>query len=230
MSENFFLFCNFGCFLVGTRPRECQKRIPREKLCRVRKFSAQTAVWEAISWPKCVLRQYSDTTGAPEATALAEQHLGMADPSGSGIFKDLARAQARVKIDEVTRIMAEMEATCSNLAATVVSLGEGLNEQSDLDAAVAEIRSTENQYVSKARVALVHLAKAAGGGPPAVPPPPPPALPRPEVNRFMKISATAEPTNLPRDVTPALAYEVQHILHCQPDPWTLNLRRETPST
>ena len=128
--------------------------------------------------------------------------LGMADPSGSGIFKDLARAQARVKIEEVTRIMAEMEATCSNLAATVVSLGEGLNEQSDLDAAVAEIRSTEDQYGSKARVALVHVAEAAGGGPPAVPPPPPPALPRPEVNRFMKISATAEPTNLPRDVTP----------------------------
>ena len=77
--------------------------------------------------------------------------LGMTDPSGSDIFKELARAQARVKIEEVTRIMAEMEATCSNLAATVVSLGEGLNEQSDLDAAVAEIRSTENQYLARPR-------------------------------------------------------------------------------
>ena len=48
------VFRDFGSFLVGTRPRECQKRIPREKLCRVRKFSAQTAVWEAISWPKRV--------------------------------------------------------------------------------------------------------------------------------------------------------------------------------
>ena len=36
--------------------------------------------------------------------------LTMADPSG--VFKDLARAQAHVKIEEVTRIMAEMEATC----------------------------------------------------------------------------------------------------------------------
>ena len=84
----------------------------------------------------------------------------MADPSGSGVFKDLARAQAHVKIDEVARLMAETEATCSNLAATVVSLVEGLNEEADLDAAVAEIRSTEEHCVSKARVALVHLAEA----------------------------------------------------------------------
>ena len=45
----------FTTFLVGTRPRECQKRIPREKLCSVGKFSAQTVVWEAMSWPNCVL-------------------------------------------------------------------------------------------------------------------------------------------------------------------------------
>ena len=50
------VFFKFGRFLVGTRPRECQKRIPRKKLCRIDKISAQTAVWETISWPKCVLR------------------------------------------------------------------------------------------------------------------------------------------------------------------------------
>ena len=127
--------------------------------------------------------------------------LAMSDPTG--VFKDLARAQARAKIEEVTRVMAEMEATCSNLAATVVSLGEGLNEKSDLDAAVAEIRSTEEQYVKKTRAALCALAAAAGGGPPAIPPPPPPVVPRPESNKFMKISATAEPSTLPRDVTPS---------------------------
>ena len=125
------------------------------------------------------------------------------DPTGSGIYKDLARSQARVNLDEVTRLISEMEASCSNLAAEVVSLGEGLNSTEDLDTAVAEIKSTEALYVGSARVALVHLAEATGGSPPpAVFAPPPPAIPRPEVDRFTKISATAEPSNLPRDVSP----------------------------
>ena len=54
-------FVNFRLKLSGTRPRECQNRIPRTQLCRIDEFSAQTAVWDAISWPKCVLRQKSDT-------------------------------------------------------------------------------------------------------------------------------------------------------------------------
>ena len=77
-----------------------------------------------------------------------------------------------------------------------------VNDPEDLDTAVAQIKATEDQYVGKARVALIHLAEAAGGGRPPAMVAPPPALPRPEVNRFTKIIATAEPSNLPRDVSP----------------------------
>ena len=38
----------------GTRPRECHNRILRVQLLRLRKFSAQTELREAVSWPKCV--------------------------------------------------------------------------------------------------------------------------------------------------------------------------------
>ena len=101
------------------------------------------------------------------------------DPTGTSIYKDLARSQARVKLEEVTRLMSEMEASCSNLAAEVVSLGTGLNKPEDLDIAVDEIKTTEAQYVCKARVAFVHLAEAAGGSPQTVGFAPPPAvLPR----------------------------------------------------
>ena len=128
------------------------------------------------------------------------------DPTGSGVYKDLARSQARVKLDEVSRLISEMETSCANLAAEVLLVGEGLNSKETLEAAVNEIKSTEAIYVGKARVALVHLAEAAGGSPappPAVYAPPPVATPRPEINRFTKISATAEPSNLPRDVSPS---------------------------
>ena len=83
--------------------------------------------------------------------------LALADPSG--VFKDLARAQARVKIEEITKVLSEMEAACANLAALVISLGEGLNEKPDLETAVAEVRSTEEVYVHKAREALRALLR-----------------------------------------------------------------------
>ena len=126
---------------------------------------------------------------------------GLADPSGA--FRDLARAQARVKIDEVSKLLSNLENACANLAATVKTLGAGLNDEEDLDAAIAEISSSEEGYTKKARAALCSLAEATGGGPPQVPPPPLPAPRPPETNKFMKISATAEPSALPRDVTPA---------------------------
>ena len=124
-------------------------------------------------------------------------------PDPNGVFKDLARAQARVKVDEITKIISELEAACSNLAATVITLGEGLNDDADLEAVVGDIQSTEEAYVKKARAALCSLAAASGGEPPAVPLPPPPVPRPPEANKFTKISATAEPSNLPRDVTPS---------------------------
>ena len=31
------------------------------------------------------------------------------DPTGSGVYKDLARSQAKVKMDEVTRLVSDME-------------------------------------------------------------------------------------------------------------------------
>ena len=100
--------------------------------------------------------------------------------------------------------MSEFEAACSNLAATVMSLGEDLNDEADLENAVSEITSTEDTYVKKARAALCALAEAVGGVTPAYPPPPTTPVPRqPETNKFMKISATAEPSSLPRDVTPS---------------------------
>ena len=84
-----------------------------------------------------------------------------------------------------------------------MALGEGLNDDTDLEAVVADIQATEEAYVKKANTALCSLAAASGGGPPTVPPPLPPVPRQPETNKFMKISATAEPSNLPRDVTPS---------------------------
>ena len=124
------------------------------------------------------------------------------DPTGSGVYKELARSQAKVKLDEVSRLISEMETSCSNLAAEVLLAGEGLNPKESMEAVVNEIKATEASYVGKARVALVHLAEAAGspGGP--APSPVYPVAPRTEFNRFTKISTTAEPANLPRDVSP----------------------------
>ena len=126
---------------------------------------------------------------------------GLDDPNG--VFKDLAQAQARVKIDEISKVLSELETACSNLAATVMALGEGLNDDADLEAVVADIQATEEACVKKARSALCSLAAASGGGPPTIPPPPPPVPRQPEANKFMNISATAKPNNLPRDVTPS---------------------------
>ena len=128
------------------------------------------------------------------------------DPTGSGAYKDLARSQAKVKSDEVSRLISELEASCANLAAEVLMAGEDLNSKTTLDEVVNEIEATKALYVGKARKALVHLAEASGGSPappPAVYGPPPAPTPRPEVNRWIRISATAEPSTLPRDISPS---------------------------
>ena len=96
--------------------------------------------------------------------ALQEIQRLLALPDPNGAFRDLARAQARVKVEEITKVMSELEAACSNLAATVMSLGEGLNDDADLELAVSEIMTTEEAYVKKARSALCSLAEAVGGG------------------------------------------------------------------
>ena len=99
-----------------------------------------------------------------------------------------------------------METSSANLAAEVLLSGEDLNPKETLEAVVNEIKATEALYVGKARKALVHLAEAAGGSPappPAVYGPPPGLTPRPEVNKYIKISATAEPSTLPRDISPS---------------------------
>ena len=50
-------------------------------------------------------------------------------PDQNNVFKDLARAQARVKVDEVSKLTADLEAACANLAALVMTLGKGLNSE-----------------------------------------------------------------------------------------------------
>merc|ERR1711867_319058 len=85
------------------------------------------------------------------------------DPAGSGVYKGLARSQALVKLDEVSRLISDMETSCSNLAAEVSLAGEGLNPKETLEAVVNDIKDTEAGYVGKARVALVHLAEATEG-------------------------------------------------------------------
>ena len=111
-------------------------------------------------------------------------------PDPNRVFQDLARAQARVKVDEVSKLTADLEAACANLAALVMTLGEGLNSEDDIKTVVAEIEETEEIYVKKAREALRALAEASGKEQTAAPTPLPPA-PRPESNKFSKISATA---------------------------------------
>ena len=84
------------------------------------------------------------------------------DPNG--VYRDLARAQARVRVNEITKVLSELEAACAKLAATTMALGEGFNDDADLEAVVAEIQTTEEAYVKKARSALCSLAEASGGG------------------------------------------------------------------
>ena len=104
---------------------------------------------------------------------------------------------------KLTKLLTELESSCAHLAATVLALGEGLNDEEDLNAVVEDIQTSEEAYVKKARAALCALAAALGGGPPANPPPHPPTPRPPETNKFTKISATAEPSQLPRDVSPS---------------------------
>ena len=85
------------------------------------------------------------------------------DPTGSGAYKDLARSQAKVKSDEVTRLISELEASCANLAAEILMAGEDLTPKTTLEEVVNEIEATKALYVAKARKALVHLAEASGG-------------------------------------------------------------------
>merc|ERR1711954_610596 len=122
-------------------------------------------------------------------------------PDPNRVFQDLARAQAWVKVDEVSKLTADLEAACATLAALVMTLGEGLNSKENIKSVVAEIEENEAVYVKKAREAIRALAEASGKGNTVAPAPLPPA-PRPESNKFSKISATAEPSSLPRDVTP----------------------------
>ena len=130
-----------------------------------------------------------------------ERLQSLHDPNG--VFQDLARAQARVKVDEISKLTADLEAACANLAAIVMTLGKGLNSEDEIETVVGDIQDTEENYVKKAREALRSLAAASGREPPAVPLPPPPVPRPPETNKFTKISATAEPNSLPRDVTPS---------------------------
>ena len=60
-------------------------------------------------------------------------------PDPNRVFQDLAQAQARVKVDEVSRLTADLEAACANLAALVMTLGEGLNSEEDIKSVVTEI-------------------------------------------------------------------------------------------
>merc|ERR1711867_296598 len=83
------------------------------------------------------------------------------DPAGSGVYKGLAKAL--VKLDEVSRLISDMETSCSNLAAEVMMAGEGLHPKETLEAVVNDIKATEAGYVGKACVALVHLAEATEG-------------------------------------------------------------------
>ena len=50
-------------------------------------------------------------------------------PDPNNVFQDLARAQARVKVEEVSKLTADLEAACANLAALVMTLGKGLNSE-----------------------------------------------------------------------------------------------------
>ena len=124
-------------------------------------------------------------------------------PDPNRVFQDLARAQARVKVDEVSKLTADLEAACANLAALVMTLGKGLNSEEDIKLVVTEIEENEAVYVKKAREAIRALAEASGKGNTVAPAPLPPA-PRPESNKFSKISATAEPSSLPEMSPPTI--------------------------
>ena len=124
--------------------------------------------------------------------ALTEINKLLALPDPNRVFKDLARSTAKVKVSELTDLLAELESSCANLATLILSLGEGINNKETLDDVVNDINTSCETYAGKARTALQALATASGAPPPA------PAPSRPEYNKFSKIIATAEPSQLPR--------------------------------
>ena len=133
----------------------------------------------------------SDGTSFP---ALTEINRLSALPDPNGVFKDFARATAKAKVSELTDLLTELESSCANLAALILTPGEGLNNKETLDEVVNDINTSCETYSGNARTALQALATASGAPPPA------PAPSRPESNKFSKISATAEPSQLPRDI------------------------------
>ena len=132
------------------------------------------------------------------------------DPTGSGVYKGLARSQALVKLDEVSRLISDMETSCSNLAAEVMMAGDGLNPKETLEAVVNDIKATEAGYVGKARVALVHLAEATEGATA-----PPPAGARPQKVRYLGILDTRHPLVQEALLMNSYAYFLSFLIQIQ---------------
>ena len=148
---------------------------------------------KAVTLKKKISLLVKDGTTFP---ALVEIKRLLALPNPMGIYKELARATAKAKISELSDFLVELENACAHLATLVLSLGEGLNEKEALDAGVEEVNFSYETYAALIRTALCALAPASG-----TPPPTPATAPRAELNKFMKISSTAEPSHLPHDIS-----------------------------
>ena len=146
---------------------------------------------------------------------LTEVNKLLATPDPTGVYRELACTTARAKSVELTQLLTHLESSAAHLVALVHSLGDELNTEDTLQAVAKDVTTSCEAYAAKTRAALCALAAAAGGAmaaavaasaanPAATGAPAPAAVShRVESNKFCKISSLAEPTTLPRDVSPA---------------------------
>ena len=124
------------------------------------------------------------------------------EPNSLGVYKDCARVMAKAKITEIQELLHELDKAGMELSAFTLSLGDGLNSKEALDAAVEEVTTSCDQYSALGKLVISALAPFSGGTS-SLPPIATTSSPRAEVNKFSKISSTAEPTHLPLDVAPS---------------------------
>ena len=130
-------------------------------------------------------------------------NMEVADPASSQVFKEYGRANAKAKVVEVQGLLTELESSCNNFKALTMSLGGDHNSKEVIQSAVADIEASDNQYKTVGTNAIKALAPYTVASVPTSTTQATAATPRTESNKFSKISSTAEPSNLPRDVSPS---------------------------
>ena len=129
-------------------------------------------------------------------------NMEVTDPASSAVFKEYARATAMAKVAEVQGLMGELESACNNMKAVTISLGTDHNSKELIDSAIANIEASYANYKTAGTTGIKSLAAYTSLVSTTTSTTPASTTSRVE-NKFSKISHTAEPCALPRDVSPS---------------------------